>query len=114
MISVIASSLILSGNPFFEHISIVAILLQVSSTFALFSISGIKYIENKAIATTTWNIKNTILWILNLSANAPNKGFATKPEIGNIVYIVPVKKGEKPNCFAIVGKNGTIGPVAEK
>lgn len=68
----------------------------------------------RAIATITWNIKNNILWILNLSANAPNKGFAIKPEIGNIVYIVPTKKPENPNCFAIVGKNGTIGPVAKR
>lgn len=73
-----------------------------------------KYIVNIAIATTAWNIKNNVLWILNLSARPPNKGFAINPDIGNIVYIVPTKNPEKPNCFAIVGKNGTIGPVAEK
>lgn len=54
------------------------------------------------------------LWRLNLSAMPQNRGFAISPRIGKIVVIVPVTVAEKPICFAIVGTNGCIAPVAEK
>lgn len=41
-----------------------------------------------------------------------NNGFANSPDIGSIVYIIPTKNPENPNCFAITGKNGITGPVA--
>lgn len=68
--------------------------------------------EKNATVNRAWNIRKQVLCNLNLSAKLPNSGFATNPEIGNIVYIVPTIVGEKPNCLPIVGRNCTIGPVA--
>lgn len=89
-------------------------LSHIRVTLAFLSTLGMNKIQKKATVRTTWNIKKKTLCNLNLSAKPPNNGFEIKPEIGKIVYIVPTNVAEKPNCFAIVGKNGTIGPVAAK
>lgn len=110
---VITACITSSENPFFEHTSKNKSPSQVRVIFALVLDSGMKWIEKRLMATNAWNIKKKVLGRLNLSANPPNSGFAIKPDIGNTVNIVPTKVPEKPNCFAIVGKNGNIGPVAE-
>lgn len=67
--------------------------------------------EKNASARIAWNMMKNILWRRNRSAKPPKRGFATKPDIGSMQYINPTKIPEKPNCFAINGKNMTSGPV---
>lgn len=44
----------------------------------------------------------------------PKMGLARKKRIGVIDIISPKATSDTPSCLPITGKNGRIGPIAEK